>query len=137
MITREVEGQELKYWDCTLKEDGNPVGWVAKGVKGAVTMPDSIDEILAVGEAKIIEAYQFYCEAKAMETIGEVPEGCFSKAMVSSAMAALRASPKFRGLERSTLRDAIMTWVSKEKGVLAGLLLAFADLRKAPAPAEE
>ena len=136
MITREVEGQELKYWDCTIGDKGEPVGWVTKPVKGSVTLPDSIDEILALGEAKIISLVQEALTASAMEGIGEVPQGAFSKAMVSAAMAAFRASPKFNRLQRSDLRDAIMNWLSKETAVLPAMLLAFEDLRRAPAPEE-
>ena len=136
MTTREVEGQELKYWDCTLGTNGEPTGWVTKPVKGSVTLPDSIDEILALGEFKIITLVQEALTAFAMAGIGEVPQGAFSKAMVSAAMAAFRASPKFNKLQRSDLRDAIMTWLSKETAVLPAMLLAFEDLRRAPAPEE-
>ena len=136
MITREVEGQELKYWDCTLKSDKTVTGWITKPVKGTVSVPDSMDEILALGEAKIISLVQEALTASAMEGIGEVPQGAFSKAMVSAAMAAFRASPKFNKLQRSDLRDAIMNWLSREAAVLPAMLLAFEDLRRAPAPEE-
>ena len=137
MITKEIEGQELKFWDPTLQENGNPVGWTTKPVKGSVTMPDDINEVLALGEAKILALVQEALSAQAMDFAGEVPQGSFSKAMVSAAMAAFRASPKFSKLQRSELRDAIMVWLSKEKAVLPGILLAFEDLRKAPAPTDE
>lgn len=146
MNTVTAEGKELRYWDFAAErkdESGAVLGlgdWVKKPTQVSYVTEGSVDEViesLQRDEKEILAIIAAGREAIAKAKAGAVPEGTFSKAMVSAACRALKASPQFRGLKSSTLRDAVMKYISANEGIKQGFLLAFADLRNAEADEDE
>lgn len=140
MTLKETDGKELRYYSFSKVEAGEGVpaekvgtivGWVKKPVKVSVNVPSDINEILALGEEKILSLVQQAIIDKAKSEAGTAPEGSFSKGMVSAAVRALKASPQFRGMARSALRDAVMAWIASNEAIKAGFLAAFEGLRTA------
>jgi hypothetical protein len=140
MITKSVEGKEVRYWDVTVGDNGEPKGFVKNPVEVTLQIPETLDEALAVAsndQNRLMALIAKGLEAEAEDKAGSTPSGTFSVPMIAAIDKALKVSPQFAGIKSSKdRRSAIMTWVSKTPGLSSAYLTAFEPLRNAKAEAD-
>ena len=135
MQTKTVQGRDVRFWSFDTDANGNVKGFVKNPVDVQISIPESLDEALAVAnqdQARLIELVVKGLESEAEEKAGSTPAGTFSTAMVAALDKSMKLNPLFSAIKSSKeRREAIMRWIGNQPGMKEVMLTAYEGVRNA------